>query len=110
MRREQASPLVGIGAEDGADLRESQVKLAKAADESSVVELCAGIGSVRGLRVDPGRLEQSHLVVVPERADAQPAQSREAADRQELVVHADHPGVSGRSRVKPRPALAAGWA
>src|SRR5262245_60584422 len=106
MGREAPAPSGGIRAEDGADLGQAEAELPEAPDEPGVVELRAGVGAVRGLGIDAGGLEQPDLVVMAQGADAQPAEAREATDRQELV-HVAQSELSGRSRVK-RPGPGAG--
>ena len=75
VRDEQALSLRGIGPDDRTNLRQREVELAKAGDQSSVLELGSVVGAVRRLRIDPCRDEQVELVVVAQRADAQAGQA-----------------------------------
>ena len=56
-----------------ADLVERHLQLAQPADDLGGLELLGPVAPVAGERVDVGRPEQVELVVVAERADAQPA-------------------------------------
>jgi hypothetical protein len=100
MRRQQAATRFGIGAEDGVNLGQAEIELAQPRDQPRLVELRPGVGPIRARGVDPGRLEQPELVVVAQRANAEPAQPPESSDREQVVINRPQHGTSGRSRVK----------
>ena len=104
MGDEQALSLHGVGADHGTDLGQREVQLAKASDQSGVLELRSCVRAVRRLRIDPCRDEQVELVIVAQRTDAQAGQAGESPDRQQLVHDAQH-GACGRSRVNPAAAV-----
>jgi hypothetical protein len=97
---EESLPLGGVvGGEHGPDRFERYLEVAQAADRAGRLQLVAAVAPVAGESIDLGRREQAGLVVVAQRADAQPAEPREPADREE-VVHARivDPRVTRESR------------
>jgi hypothetical protein len=77
-----------VGRQQLADLVERHLQLAKAGDDTRRVELFPSIASVARRRVDVGRSKEVELVVVAQRPDRQARKPREAADGQQLIVHA----------------------
>ena len=76
-----------VDRENLADLVERHLQLAQPADDLGGLELLGPVAAVARERVDVGRPEQVELVVVPERADAQPGEPRELPDREEVIGH-----------------------
>src|SRR4051812_22103841 len=88
MRREPSLAVGGVvGGEDGPDVLERQLQLAQPRDRPGGLELSAPVAAVARELVDVRRPEDVELVVMTERADAQPGEPGEPTDRQQVIVH-----------------------
>jgi hypothetical protein len=71
-----------VETEDGLDLGQRHLELAKRRHETSLAELIGPVEAVTGGRIDPGRHQQSHLAVEPQRLGRQPGTPGELSDAQ----------------------------
>ena len=76
-----------VGVQEGADGRQRQLEVPERGDGPRRRDLVAPVAPVAGRRVHVGGRQDALLVVVPEGADREPGQPREAPDRQQVVVH-----------------------
>ena len=81
---EPLSESLGIAfGQDRLALLQRNVEFAEPRERDCVSELVDGVVAVSGVSVDLGGLQQPDPVVVPKALHREPAQPREAADRQE---------------------------
>ena len=89
-----------VGVEERSDRRQRQLEVPERGHGPRRRDLVAAVAPVAGCRVHVGGLEHARLVVVPEGADRQPGEPREAADGEQVVVHVGHREPSTYPRVK----------
>ena len=92
----QAGPMDGdpaallgriVGAKHRADLVEGKLEVPQPRDRPSGGQLRTPVAPIAGRSVDLGRPKHVELVVVPQRTHGESGQPREAADRQQVVIH-----------------------
>ena len=87
-----------VGGEHRLDLADRHLQVPQAADDLRGRYLLGGVVAVAGARVHRGRRQQPHLVVVPQRLDAQVGDAGEVADREPCCHQAIvNPPVTGQS-------------
>ena len=92
-----AGGLVG-GLQHGAYVVDRQVEVAEPADQPGLGDLLGAVVAVAAARVGPGRLQQPHVVIVPQRLHGQEGHPREVADGQQAVhAHSLHSPPAGES-------------